>query len=65
MPSENKTSNIGLNQWQGNEYPKRQDFLDDNEIIDREIGSLKKQSVAVGNDYPSEPHANQIFYKII
>lgn len=40
MPSENKTKNIGLNQWQGNEYVKRQDFVNDNEIIDREIKKL-------------------------
>ncbi|QAT40824.1 hypothetical protein [Clostridium sp. JN-9] len=38
MPSVNKTHNIGLNQWQGNEYPKRQDFVDDNLLIDTEIG---------------------------
>lgn len=37
MPSENKTPNYGLNQWQGNEYPKRQDFVDDNLVIDTEI----------------------------
>ncbi|MCF6466334.1 hypothetical protein [Clostridium sp. Cult2] len=41
MPSEIKTPNIGLNQWQGNEYPKRQDFVDDNLKIDTEIGNLK------------------------
>ena len=40
MPSENKTHNIGLNQWQGNEYPKRQDFVDDNIKIDEKIGSI-------------------------
>lgn len=49
MPSINKTNNIGLNQWAGNEYPKRQDFLDDNEIIDCEIGNLKKNFIAQDN----------------
>ncbi|MBB6217505.1 hypothetical protein HNQ80_003626 [Anaerosolibacter carboniphilus] len=34
MPSQNKTTNYGLNQWQGNEYVKRQDFVEDNSIID-------------------------------
>lgn len=34
MPSVNKTPNYGLNQWAGNEYAKRQDFVDDNELID-------------------------------
>lgn len=42
MPSANKTPNIGLNQWQGNEYPKRQDFVDDNAAVDLEI--VKKAS---------------------
>lgn len=49
MPSINKTNNIGLNQWAGYEYPKRQDFLDDNEIIDCEIGNLKKNFIAQDN----------------
>lgn len=30
MPSVNKTPYVGLNQWQGNEYPKREDFNEDN-----------------------------------
>ncbi len=30
MPSENKTRNLQLNQWKGNEYPKRTDFIEDN-----------------------------------
>lgn len=33
MPASAKTS-LGLNQWVGNEYPKRQDFVDDNKLID-------------------------------
>lgn len=43
MPSADKTPNIGLNKWQGNEYAKRQDFVDDNIIIDAE---LKRQDDA-------------------
>ena len=42
MPSSKKTPNIGLNDWTGNEYVKRQDFCDDNLKIDTEIGNLKK-----------------------
>lgn len=34
MPSANKTELLQLNQWQGNEPPKRQDFVDDNKKID-------------------------------
>lgn len=41
MPSENKTKNLSLNQWQGNEYAKRQDFVDDNKKIDDAIGDVK------------------------
>ncbi len=40
MPSEIKTANLGLNQWEGNEYPKRIDFVNDNAIIDEAIGKL-------------------------
>ena len=36
MPAINKTS-LGLNQWLGNEYPKRIDFVEDNKIIDEDI----------------------------
>lgn len=54
MPSSKKTPNIGLNDWTGNEYVKRQDFCDDNLIIDREVGELKtnlgnKESLTTSN----------------
>lgn len=42
MPSSKKTPNIQLNDWTGNEYVKRQDFCDDNNKIDTEIGNLKE-----------------------
>ena len=42
MPSAKKTPNIQLNDWTGNEYVKRQDFCDDNNKIDTEIGNLKE-----------------------
>lgn len=42
MPSAKKTPNIQLNQWVGEEYVKRQDFVDDNLKIDTEIGELKE-----------------------
>jgi hypothetical protein len=50
MPSENKTPNIGLNQWQGNEYPKRQDFVDDNLLIDTKIKEIADGAVATIGD---------------
>jgi hypothetical protein len=49
MPSANKTANYGLNQWGGNEYPKRQDFVDDNSVID---AALKKHDDDLANKAP-------------
>lgn len=40
MPSKNKTTNLGLNQWLGNEYVKRQDFVEDNKKIDDAFSEL-------------------------
>lgn len=40
MPSANKTPKLGLNQWLGNEYVKRQDFVEDNKKIDDAFGEL-------------------------
>lgn len=47
MSSKNKTPNIGLNKWQGNEYAKREDFVNDNLIIDQEIKDLKTKTEEV------------------
>lgn len=41
MPAKNKTS-LGLNQWLGNEYPKRIDFVEDNKIINDELENRVK-----------------------
>lgn len=46
MGSVNKTANYGLNQWQGNEYPKREDYVDDNKKID---DALKSNADAIVN----------------
>lgn len=46
MPSANKTPVIGLNQWQGNEYIKRQDLNEDNLKIDNKIKDLQEE---IGN----------------
>ncbi|HBB29038.1 MAG TPA: hypothetical protein DC000_07290 [Clostridiales bacterium] len=37
MPSVNKTPTLGLNQWEGNEYFKREDLVNDNALIDAAI----------------------------
>lgn len=41
MSRENKTPNLELNQWSGNEYPKRTDFIEDNKKIDEAYKELK------------------------
>ena len=43
MPSKNKTPNLKLNNWTGNEYVKREDFSSDNVILDEAIGDLKNE----------------------
>lgn len=40
MPSANKTPIVGLNQWQGNEYVKRQDLVEDNLNTENKIVAL-------------------------
>lgn len=40
MPSQNKTPNYDLNQWQGTDYPLRSDFNDDNSKIDAALKAL-------------------------
>ena len=39
MPASNKTPNLNLNNWLGTDKPKRQDFVDDNNILDSIVGS--------------------------
>jgi hypothetical protein len=40
MPSAIKTPYYGLNQWSGSEYPKRQDYVDDNSKIDTALKAI-------------------------
>lgn len=57
MPSLNKTPNIGLNQWNGNEYPKRQDFADDNVKIDEAIAARETPTGAQSKATTAETNA--------
>ncbi|MDU7245375.1 MAG: hypothetical protein E7K64_00745 [Clostridia bacterium] len=34
MPALEKTPFLGLNRWKGNEYVKREDFINDNDSVD-------------------------------
>ncbi|MDF2546155.1 MAG: PaBG [Anaerosolibacter sp.] len=53
MPSINKTPNLGLNQWGGNENPKRQDFVDDNATID---AAVKANTDAINGHIGNSTH---------
>lgn len=44
MSSTNKTS-LGLNMWEASDKPVRNDFVNDNVIIDKELSNLKKDVV--------------------
>ncbi len=61
MSSENKTPNIGLNQWQGNEYIKRNDFVNDNLIIDSKIKDLQDEKVdkVSGKELSTNDYTNE------
>lgn len=45
MSSTNKTQNLGLNSWIGADVPKREDFNNDNTIIDSVITAHKTDAV--------------------
>lgn len=59
MPSQEKTKHLGLNQWQGNEYVKRQDFVDDNQIIDSAVETITEEVEAIQSDIYSPQYSDQ------
>ena len=50
MSSTNKTS-LGLNMWEASDKPVRQDFVNDNVIIDEKITKLNSDLVNVTNKH--------------
>ena len=50
MPSLLKTAFLQLNKWAGNEYPKREDFVSDNEKIDAFADDISSQMAQMGNN---------------
>ena len=46
MPTNNKTPNLNLNSWIGTDKPKRQDFVDDNNILDSVIANHLADTVS-------------------
>ena len=47
MPSLLKTAFLQLNKWAGNEYPKREDFVSDNEKIDAFADDISSQMAQI------------------
>lgn len=45
MASTNKTENLGLNLWTQDDIPKREDFVSDNEKIDRAVEALRESEL--------------------
>ena len=45
MPTNNKTTNLNLNSWLSTDKPKREDFVNDNVILDTIIGTHLNDSV--------------------
>lgn len=58
MPSKNKTPNLELNQWLGNEYVKRTDFNEDNKKIDEAYEKLKKEIESKATDAAGTSYDN-------
>ena len=54
MSSTNKTS-LGLNMWEASDKPVRQDFVNDNIIIDEKITKLNSDLSVIGNVYSNNP----------
>lgn len=49
MSSTNKTS-LGLNMWEASDKPVRQDFINDNTIIDKQITKLNSDLTATASN---------------
>ncbi len=52
MPTENKTTNLSLNSWLATDKPKREDFVNDNNIIDTVLGThIADTSLHITEDF--------------
>ena len=56
MPSLIKTAFLQLNKWAGNEYPKREDFVSDNEKIDVFASNVSSQLAQMSNLIKIKPN---------
>lgn len=65
MSSEMKTKNLGLNQWQGNEYLKREDLVEDNKKIDDAMGEVNEKIKANADNITSIDNKRKSELKII
>lgn len=56
MPSTNKTQRLGLNLWEGSDRPQRNDFNNDNYIIEQVVGDHTQD----GNLHLTETEKNRV-----
>ncbi|MBQ2824708.1 MAG: hypothetical protein IJF19_00410 [Clostridia bacterium] len=65
MPSTNKTANLGLNQWTQSDRPMRNDFNNDNSIVDSvlggHVGDMGIHVTPQEKQYLTDPMAVQIY----
>lgn len=60
MPSLLKTAFLELSKWAGNEYPKREDFVSDNEKIDAFADDISSQMAQIKQDFENVPAFNSL-----
>lgn len=63
MPAVDKTPTLGLNKWIGPEYPKRADFVEDNEAVDELasallVANLEAAALKNGGSYAATKETN-------
>ncbi|MGN1112251.1 MAG: hypothetical protein ACI4RP_03515 [Acutalibacteraceae bacterium] len=63
MASTNKTQNLGLNQWIGTDHPTRSDFVQDNALIDENLGTHLADSSAHLTSYEKQRVSNPVSVK--
>ena len=62
MASTNKTTNYELNQWLGNDYIKREDFNNDNELID---SALKANADAITSEAAARAAGDSVLEDLV
>ena len=65
MPTSTKTTNLGLNSWLSTDKPKREDFVNDNNIIDNTVSSHIADMLVHLSSEDRELFTNPFYYDIL